>query len=142
MATLDLQALQDRIEIEEVMYRYAEMVDRRDWKLMDRVFALEATIDYLINTYGANGTNEVWIAPSATVYSYLLVRDKSIVTHVEGPQITPTPSQTPTSVPSNTPTPATTVSATPSPTHPPSTETPEMPLEKDHLNFLPLITSS
>lgn len=41
-----LRAIQDRREIEELMYRYAEMVDQRDWKEMDRIFALEATIDY------------------------------------------------------------------------------------------------
>jgi len=36
----------DRIEIQELMHRYAEMVDRRDWGAKDRIFALEATIDY------------------------------------------------------------------------------------------------
>ena len=41
-----LRTLTDRVEIEELMHRYAEMVDQRDWKQMDRVFALEATIDY------------------------------------------------------------------------------------------------
>jgi len=38
--------IKDRLEIQELMYRYAEMVDQRDWKEMDRIFALEATIDY------------------------------------------------------------------------------------------------
>lgn len=46
MSEMTLDEIRDRIEIEELMNRYAEMVDRRDWKLMDRVFALEATIDY------------------------------------------------------------------------------------------------
>ena len=41
-----LRTIQDRAEIEELMYRYAEMVDQRDWKQMDRIFAIEATIDY------------------------------------------------------------------------------------------------
>lgn len=41
-----LRSIQDRLEIEELMYRYAEMVDQRDWKQGDRIFALEATIDY------------------------------------------------------------------------------------------------
>ena len=49
-----LRALQDRIEIEELMHLYAEMVDRRDWGLMDRIFALEATIDYT-STGGRKG---------------------------------------------------------------------------------------
>lgn len=41
-----LRALQDRIEIEDLLHRYAEMVDRREWSQMDRIFALEATLDY------------------------------------------------------------------------------------------------
>ena len=40
-----LRALQDRIEIEELLHRYAEMVDRRDWAQMNRIFALEAAIE-------------------------------------------------------------------------------------------------
>lgn len=46
MSEPDLHEIKDRLEIQELMYRYAEMVDQRDWKQMDRVFALEATIDY------------------------------------------------------------------------------------------------
>ena len=46
MTDSELREIKDRIEIEELMYRYAEMVDRRDWKRMDQIFALEATIDY------------------------------------------------------------------------------------------------
>jgi 3-phenylpropionate/cinnamic acid dioxygenase small subunit len=42
----ELLEIKDRLEIQELMYRYAEMVDKRDWKQMDRIFALEATIDY------------------------------------------------------------------------------------------------
>lgn len=49
-----LRALLDRAEIEDLMHRYAEMVDRRDWVQMDRIFALEATIDYA-STGGPKG---------------------------------------------------------------------------------------
>jgi 3-phenylpropionate/cinnamic acid dioxygenase small subunit len=41
-----IQKIQDRIDIEELLNIYAEMVDRREWTKMDSVFALEATIDY------------------------------------------------------------------------------------------------
>lgn len=41
-----LRAWTDRIEITELLARYADMVDRRDWRRMDRLFALEATIDF------------------------------------------------------------------------------------------------
>lgn len=37
---------QDFREIEQLLYRYAWMVDRREWDLMDQVFAPNGTIDY------------------------------------------------------------------------------------------------
>lgn len=46
--------LQDRKEIEELLYRYAWMVDKRKWELMDEVFAPGATIDYT-STGGVKG---------------------------------------------------------------------------------------
>jgi 3-phenylpropionate/cinnamic acid dioxygenase small subunit len=49
-----LQAIQDRLEIECLLHVYAEMVDRREWATMDRIFALEATIDYT-STGGQKG---------------------------------------------------------------------------------------
>lgn len=49
-----LQEIQDRNEITDLMHLYAEMVDRREWKMMDRIFALEATIDYT-STGGHSG---------------------------------------------------------------------------------------
>jgi 3-phenylpropionate/cinnamic acid dioxygenase small subunit len=48
------RSAQDRYEIEQVMYRYAWMVDRREWQLMDSVFAPGATIDYT-STGGQKG---------------------------------------------------------------------------------------
>ena len=33
-------------QIEQVLYTYAWMVDKREWKLIDQVFTPEATIDY------------------------------------------------------------------------------------------------
>ncbi len=37
-------------------------------------------LDYLYSHYGPGGTDEVWVAPSDAVYSYLLVREQSRVT--------------------------------------------------------------
>lgn len=45
---------QDRKDIEELLYRYAWMVDKRKWELMDDVFAPGATIDYT-STGGVSG---------------------------------------------------------------------------------------
>ncbi|MEZ4356180.1 MAG: nuclear transport factor 2 family protein [Myxococcota bacterium] len=46
MDAVGLQHLQDRMDILDLLHLYAEMVDRREWQKMDRIFALEATIDY------------------------------------------------------------------------------------------------
>ena len=63
----------------------------------------ETAIDALYRTYGAGGTDEVWVAPAPVVYQYLIVRDRVAVTEVsremrgEPPAgfVLPTPSPTP-----------------------------------------------
>lgn len=37
---------QDYREIEQLLYRYAWMVDKREWSLIDQVFSPDGTIDY------------------------------------------------------------------------------------------------
>jgi hypothetical protein len=49
---------------------------------------LEPVIAYIYNTYGPGGTDELWMAPSDEIYSYLIVRDNTPVTM--GP-LTPQP---------------------------------------------------
>lgn len=98
----------------------------------DNEIELDKMLTHLINTYGSEGTDEVWIAPSATVYSYLLVRDKSVVTQIEGPEITTTPT--------SIQTPITTTSPHPIPT-PQSTGTPQPPTT-DKVTFLPAIITN
>lgn len=39
-------SFEDYAEIEQLLYRYAWMVDCREWNLMDQVFAPDGTIDY------------------------------------------------------------------------------------------------
>lgn len=51
---MSAEARQDREEIEQLLYRYAWMVDRREWQLMDEVFAEGATVDYT-STGGQKG---------------------------------------------------------------------------------------
>jgi 3-phenylpropionate/cinnamic acid dioxygenase small subunit len=51
---MSADARQDREEIEQLLYRYAWMVDRREWQLMDEVFAEGATVDYT-STGGQKG---------------------------------------------------------------------------------------
>lgn len=41
-----LEAVADRLEIAELMYRYAWAVDKWDWALLDQVFADDAVADF------------------------------------------------------------------------------------------------
>jgi 3-phenylpropionate/cinnamic acid dioxygenase small subunit len=43
---MDLQALHDKIEIHELLARYARGVDSKDWELWKSVFTPDATLDY------------------------------------------------------------------------------------------------
>ena len=49
-----LQEIADRLAIQELLYRYADMVDSRDWQRIDEVFADGAQLDYT-STGGAKG---------------------------------------------------------------------------------------
>jgi len=41
-----IRELIDRNEIQELLRHYTEMVDQRDWKRMDQIFAAQGTLDY------------------------------------------------------------------------------------------------
>jgi len=43
---MDLQAVADKLEIHELLARYARAVDTKDWVLYRSVFTPDATIDY------------------------------------------------------------------------------------------------
>jgi 3-phenylpropionate/cinnamic acid dioxygenase small subunit len=43
---MDLQAVSDKLEIQEVLARYARGVDSKDWELWRSVFLPSATLDY------------------------------------------------------------------------------------------------
>jgi len=43
---MDLQEISDRLEIQDLMNRYAQVVDFRDWERLGEVFAPDATADY------------------------------------------------------------------------------------------------
>lgn len=51
---LDLQAISDRLEIQDLVTRYANAIDARDWDALDSVFTPDATIDYT-ESGGAKG---------------------------------------------------------------------------------------
>jgi 3-phenylpropionate/cinnamic acid dioxygenase small subunit len=43
---MDLQAVSDKLDIQELLARYARGVDRRDWELWRSVFTPDAVVDY------------------------------------------------------------------------------------------------
>ena len=43
---LDLQEISDRLEIQDLLARYTDAIDRRDWDALDRIFTEDAWIDY------------------------------------------------------------------------------------------------
>lgn len=40
---------------------------------------LTTVANYAYTNYGAGGTNELWMAPSDQVYSYMMVRDNATI---------------------------------------------------------------
>ena len=44
--TMSLREIGDRLAIQDLLTLYAEMVDTRNWDLLDRVFASDAQLDY------------------------------------------------------------------------------------------------
>lgn len=61
---MNLQELSDRLEINELLTRYARAVDRKDWDLYKDVFTPDATIDYTSagGIAGDTDTQAKWLA--------------------------------------------------------------------------------
>lgn len=61
---MDLQQISDRIEIADVVTRYARGIDLGEWDLLDTVFTPDAAIDYTESGGIAAGYAEVkpWLA--------------------------------------------------------------------------------
>lgn len=66
---------------------------------------LNTVAAFAYTTYGPGGNNVLWMAPAEVIYSYLLTRDKSVVTLNGGPTPTITTTPTPIIIPTLTPTP-------------------------------------
>jgi 3-phenylpropionate/cinnamic acid dioxygenase small subunit len=63
-AGVDLQALHDKIEIQELLARYARGVDSKDWALWKTVFTSDAHVDYRSAGAPAGPRDEIadWLA--------------------------------------------------------------------------------
>ena len=56
---MDLQAVHDKIEIKELLYRYARACDRKDWKLLPTIFTPDAYLDYTSAGFPAGSRDDV-----------------------------------------------------------------------------------
>ena len=43
---LSIQEISDRLEIQDLLARYCDALDRKDWDIFDRIFTPDAVIDY------------------------------------------------------------------------------------------------
>jgi hypothetical protein len=61
---MDAQGIADRLEITELLARYARAVDAGEWDLLDEVFTVDAVIDYRSAGGIRGGRDEVkaWLA--------------------------------------------------------------------------------
>jgi len=67
---MDLQEVSDRIEIADLLTRYAKAVDRKDWTLYRTVFTADAHIDYTSAGGVAAGLDEMcdWLDKSLAMF--------------------------------------------------------------------------
>ena len=68
----ELRVLSDRLEIDDLLVRYATAVDARDWSLLDTVFTDDACLDYR-SAGGVRGTYEevrAWLAEVLPVFTW------------------------------------------------------------------------
>ncbi|MET0727801.1 MAG: nuclear transport factor 2 family protein [Acidimicrobiales bacterium] len=56
---MDDQAVHDKLEISELLYRYARAVDTKDWALLTSVFTADAHLDYSSVGYPPGSRDEV-----------------------------------------------------------------------------------
>lgn len=82
--------LEDRAEIEQLMYRYAWMVDERKWDLIDQVFTADATIDYASTGGKAGPARETlaWLDRALAPWPINLHTITNIAPEIAGDQAT------------------------------------------------------
>ena len=71
MPAMDHQTVSDRLEISDLLTRYADAVDRRDWSQWCSVFTEEAHIDYTSAGGVAGNRDEVaaWLSETLAMFS-------------------------------------------------------------------------
>jgi len=68
---MDLQDLSDRLEINDLLTRYADAVDRKDWDQLATCFTADATIDYSASGGAAGVFPDVrdWLATTMPLFT-------------------------------------------------------------------------
>ena len=63
---MNLQELSDRVEIEQLIVRYSNAIDQRNWNALDEVFTPDAYIDYraLGGIDGRYPEVKAWLGPA------------------------------------------------------------------------------
>ena len=74
---MDLTEISDRMEIEQLMVRYIEAIDSKDWNLLDSVFTHDAFLDYE-SSGGPSGKGEYptiksWLQKNLAIFSNLAI---------------------------------------------------------------------
>lgn len=57
--TLSLQEISDRMEIQDLLYAYAEIIDQKDFDKLRDIFTEDAFIDYSVYGGAAGGLEEI-----------------------------------------------------------------------------------
>lgn len=86
--TIELSEVADRLEIQQLMYRYAMAVDGRDWALYRTVFTPDAVIDYLDSGGGRADleTTVKWLDEVLGIFAGLQHNMTNHVVEIEGDQ--------------------------------------------------------
>jgi len=68
--TLTLQEVSDRIEINDLLVRYAKAIDTKDWALLDTCFLPDAHVDYVSSGGVAGPYPEVraWLEKALAIF--------------------------------------------------------------------------
>lgn len=56
---MELQEISDRLEIQDLLARYTQAIDRRDWDALDELFTPDARIDYTAMGGAAGDLGEI-----------------------------------------------------------------------------------
>ncbi len=67
---LELQEISDRIEIDDLLVRYAKAIDTQDWNLLDTCFTPDAAVDYVSSGGIAGPYPEVraWLEKALAIF--------------------------------------------------------------------------